>query len=1043
MGSGQFADSISLATASVPDDLHYDVIDQASGLVTSSSETPYHGSYIIQPPIRVSTDGQFVLLGSGDIYAQNGLTWSGSLGSQVADARWFANGSLVTLTTTGNQTTLRRLGATSLPMLEQLTYTGQALRVVGTDARMAVLIVNNDTVQIRTYVPNDDSDGDGVLNTVDAFPLDRAASVDTDRDGYPDAWNTGRTQADSTTGLTLDAFPQDSACWLAAHGTGTVCNYGATIPNYIPDQVVQNGDIVYLLSSANRRVYRWSIATGAYLNPYVVGINQGFSTVAPTKMAYSSGHQRLYLGYDTGAIRYIDVTVSAPVETAFSNTAMAVGGLAAVGNYVLAQDGSGAWATHYVINSAGVITDSAEWNYYSREYAWDPVTSRVYFFRDNMSPDDLHYEEIDQATGKIASAGETPYHGSYNIQPPIRVSANGQLILLGSGDIYNQNGLTWSGSLGSQVADARWFANGSLVTLTTANNQTTLRRLGATNLGTLEQLSFTGTALRVVGTDAKMAVLLQNAGTVKFQIYVPNDDSDGDGVLNTVDAFPLDRAASVDTDGDGYPDAWNTGRTQADSTTGLTLDAFPNDSACYLPSHGTGGVCNYGATIPNYTPDQVATHGDVIYLLSSANRRVYRRSISTGAYLNPYVVGINQGFSTVAPTTMAFSGGQQRLYLGYDTGAIRYIDISGSNTGEVQFANTALAVRGLACVGNFLLAQDNSGAWATHYVINSAGVITDSAEWNYYSRDYAWDPVTSRVYFFRDDTSPDDLHYEVIDQATGQITSAGETPYHGSYNIQPPIRVSGDGQLILLGSGDIYNQNGLTWSGSLGSQIADARWLANGSLVTLTTANNQTTLRRLSGTNLATLEQLTFTGQALRVVGTDTAMVVLVINNGTVQFYNYVPNDDSDGDGVLNTVDAFPLDRAASVDTDGDGYPNAWNTGRTQADSTTGLTLDAFPNDSACYLPSHGTGGVCNYGATIPNYTPDQVVQPGRRDLSTELRQPARVSPVDFHGRVSESLHRRHQPGLQHDCSDQDGVFERAPAPVSSATTPARSATSM
>jgi hypothetical protein len=39
-----------------------------------------------------------------------------------------------------------------------------------------------------------------VLNTVDAFPLDRAASVDTDRDGYPNAWNRGRTQADSTTG---------------------------------------------------------------------------------------------------------------------------------------------------------------------------------------------------------------------------------------------------------------------------------------------------------------------------------------------------------------------------------------------------------------------------------------------------------------------------------------------------------------------------------------------------------------------------------------------------------------------------------------------------------------------------------------------------------------------------------------------------------------------------------------------------------------------------------------------------------------------------
>ena len=104
-------------------------------------------------------------------------------------------------------------------------------------------------------------------------------------------------------------------------------------------------------------------------------------------------------------------------------------------------------------------------------------------------------------------------------------------------------------------------------------------------------------------------------------------------------------------------------------------------------------------------------------------------------------------------------------------------------------------------------------------------------------------------------------------------------------------------------------------------------------------------------------------------------MVVLVINNGAVQFHSYVPNDDSDGDGVPNTPDAFPLDAAASVDTDRDGYPDSWNAGKSQADSTTGLALDAFPNDSACWLAAHGSGGICNYGATLPNYIPDKIAQ--------------------------------------------------------------------
>jgi len=676
-------------------------------------------------------------------------------------------------------------------------------------------------------------------------------------------------------------------------------------------------------------------------------------------MAYSSAQHRLYLGYDTGAIRYIDTAGSNPGEVQFANTALAVRGLASVGNFVLAQDNSGAWATHYVINSAGVITDSAEWNYYSRDYAWDPGTSRVYFFRDDTSPDDLHFEVIDQATGHITSSGETPYHGSYLIQPPIRVSPDGQLILLGSGDLYARNGLTWSGSLGSQVADARWLANGSLVTLTTANNQTTLRRLSSTNLGTLEQVAFTGQALRVVGSDAAMVVLVLDNGTVQFNNYVPSDDSDGDGVTNTADAFPLDRAASVDTDRDGYPDAWNPGRSQADSTTGLTLDAFPQDSACWLPSHGSGGVCNYGATIPNYVPDQVVSAGDIVYLLSSANRRVYRWSIATGVYLNPYIVGISQGFSTIAPTKMAYSSAHQRLYFGYETGAIRYLDVTATAPTEVPFANVATTVGGLASVGNYVLAQDSSGAWATHYVINSAGVITDSAEWNYWSPEYAWDPVSSRVYFFRDQ-SPSDLHYEQIDQSTGHIAAAGETPYHGDYGWNPPIRVSPDGEQILLGSGNFFSRSTLTLAGSLGKAITDAKW-TGAALVDVDTTDR---VEIRDATSRAVLRSYQYLGQPLRIVfGQSEAYLLHVMNNTTafvrLPFYDqdadllprwwedlYGLSDsnaadaltDLDSDGVSNLSEYQHQSNPQVVDTDGDGLTDlqeivTYNTDPAKADT--------------------------------------------------------------------------------------------------------------
>ena len=597
---------------------------------------------------------------------------------------------------------------------------------------------------------------------------------------------------------------------------------------------------------------------------------------------------------------------------------MAVNGLASVGNYVLAQDDAGAWETHYVFNAAGVVTHQLDWNYYSRQYAWDPNTSRVYFFRDGSSPNDLHYEVIDQATGQITSEGETPYHGSYGINTPIRVSGDGQFVLLGSGDLYSQNGLNWAGSLGGAVIDARWFANGSLAALTTSSNQTILRRLGATNLAILEQLSFAGQALRVVGSDAAMVVLVINNGTVQFHNYVPSNDSDNDGVQNTADAFPLDRAASVDTDKDGYPDAWNPGMSQADSTTGLTLDVYPQDSACWLLAHGNGVTCNYGATIPNYVPDQVVSNGDIVYLLSGANRRVYRWSMATGAYLNPYVIGINQGFTTIAPTKMVYSAVHQRLYLGYGTGAIRYIDVNAGTGAEVAFTNLATAVGSIGAVGNFVIAYDGSGAWGTHYVINSAGVITDQQEWNYNTPEFTWDPNYSRVYYFSH-FSPPDLHFEEIDQLTGEITASGESPYHGTYQIQAPIRVSPDGERILLGSGDFYLQDGLTQVGSLGKQIRDAHWMSN-ALVDVDTTDRVEIRNPVSYAVLASYQ---YTGQPIRILfGTSEAYLVHVLN-GTTAFLR-LPFYDNDSDTLprwweqlYGLSDSNAGDATGDLDSDG------------------------------------------------------------------------------------------------------------------------------
>ena len=68
-----------------------------------------------------------------------------------------------------------------------------------------------------------------------------------------------------------------------------------------------------------------------------------------------------------------------------------------------------------------------------------------------------------------------------------------------------------------------------------------------------------------------------------------DDDNDNDGVLDDDDAFWLDPAASLDTDGDGYPDEWNANATEEQiAASDLQIDEMPNDPTEYLDTDGDG-----------------------------------------------------------------------------------------------------------------------------------------------------------------------------------------------------------------------------------------------------------------------------------------------------------------------------------------------------------------------------------------------------------------------------------------------------------------------
>jgi hypothetical protein len=86
------------------------------------------------------------------------------------------------------------------------------------------------------------------------------------------------------------------------------------------------------------------------------------------------------------------------------------------------------------------------------------------------------------------------------------------------------------------------------------------------------------------------------------------------------------------------------------------------------------------------------------------------------------------------------------------------------------------------------------------------------------------------MYFFRDDTAPNDLLWESID-ASGALGTETDSPYHESAPWTHPIRVSPDGARVLVGTGRLFDAITLQERESLSNNIAEAAWL-DGKLIT-------------------------------------------------------------------------------------------------------------------------------------------------------------------------------------------------------------------
>lgn len=275
---------------------------------------------------------------------------------------------------------------------------------------------------------------------------------------------------------------------------------------YTPDHVILGEDgVIYLLSRSNFSIFRWSGPERRYL-PTIPLVD------APTFIAYSSVNHALYLAYPGGRINRILPTTSLD-EVPFANLALTPKGLATAGEFVFACDGSGIWNTHYIIRPDGTVASTKDINEYSREYIWSAANRKMYFFRDDISPNDIIWENINPA-GVLGTSQDSPYHDSTGFVHPIRVAPDGSVVVLGSGRVFNAIALTLTTTLPNPISDADWL-NGSLFSVRASGTNTQLQ-VWNSNYAQSGSIQIAGIPMRLLAVGSKLLAITRFGGRPAF-----------------------------------------------------------------------------------------------------------------------------------------------------------------------------------------------------------------------------------------------------------------------------------------------------------------------------------------------------------------------------------------------------------------------------------------------------------------------------------------------------------------------------------------------
>ncbi|MCP5039465.1 MAG: hypothetical protein GY944_00460 [bacterium] len=633
------------------------------------------------------------------------------------------------------------------------------------------------------------------------------------------------------------------------------------------DVVVDDAGIIYLLTPHLGLVARFDAATGEALHAIEVDAD-------PKKLTYSSSHGCLYLGYEDGRITKVDLDGAPFEEEPFLSLARPVVGLEGAGQFlyaVLPEDERQNTFDHYIFDSAATLMSERRARMSPRDYEWNEAKHHLYSFSHNSGRDGVIWMQVDPATGELTWERSSAAYNAFNEDDlPLRVSADGTLVILGSGLILD--GLT--GQLIDKVrrglVDIAILPDGSFVTIEVGSRFRTLIRQWGADRTLYAEHYMDEYPVRMVATPFGLLVIGKAEGIPTFRGYELDPDGDDDGVPNEDDVYPLDPAASVDSDGDGYPDDWNPGKRKRDSTTDLELDAFPNDFACQLEEQGVGGICDFRLVVsPDDDPlcdtDRKAPnrrrngYGDLEYALDLIPLCdgwviVSQQEPRGFSFYNAVDDRMARFFPLpLIPRHMALDAESKLLYVVY----------SGSNEGGVVFdlvSEEFSPIEGNLRADDIAVVPGEGLVIINPYTISRAGELfwlpvgesTPLGPWPFTARGIEVDPVNGDIFGIAEDGYHLDRYS--FDETTGP-TLLESTEIEWAWDLE----VSPDGSLVVpIGSWDLGDEWAV--SGFDGADISSplGPWIVDSSLI------------KAIGFDLTSERMLTYSGRFALVFDTTT-----------------------------------------------------------------------------------------------------------------------------------------------------------------------------